>query len=139
MIKSIISISIIAVEFKANFVTFDFLIRESDFVFISCALTDDTREIFDAGVFSKMKNSAVLVNVARGEIIKQPDLVDALKNGGIFAAGLDVFTPEPLPQGHELLNLPNCGKEIKYVYYYIICYNFLQHCFYKPKNGYFST
>jgi phosphoglycerate dehydrogenase-like enzyme len=50
----------------------------------------------------------VLVNIARGDIVDQEALYDALKNNKIFAAGLDVMTPEPLPADHPLMKLPNC-------------------------------
>lgn len=56
-----------------------------------------------------MKKTAVFVNIARGELVDQSALVKALKNRDIFAAGLDVMYPEPLPPDHELLTLPNCG------------------------------
>lgn len=88
----------------------DTLAEQSDFVIISCPLTDETRGMFNEKIFAKMKNTAVLVNIARGQIINQPDLVKALKDGTIFAAGLDVMYPEPLPPDHELLTLPNCGR-----------------------------
>lgn len=57
-----------------------------------------------------MKKTAVFVNISRGDVVNQEDLIEALKNQTIFAAGLDVMTPEPLPTDHELLKLPNCGK-----------------------------
>lgn len=98
-----------AAKLKAKFVTFENLIERSDFVFIACPLTPETRKLFDAEVFAKMKSTSVLVNVARGDIIDQEALYDALKNNKIFAAGLDVMTPEPLPSDHQLLTLPNCG------------------------------
>ncbi|VEN53180.1 unnamed protein product [Callosobruchus maculatus] len=57
--------------------------------------------------FSKTKCSAVFVNVSRGEVVDQSALIQALKSGEIFSAGLDVATPEPLPTDHELLQLDN--------------------------------
>jgi phosphoglycerate dehydrogenase-like enzyme len=57
---------------------------------------------------TKMKRTAVLVNAARGPIVDPDALYDALKSGTIFAAALDVTEPEPLPQDHPLLTLPNC-------------------------------
>ncbi|MBB3208444.1 glyoxylate reductase [Rhodopirellula rubra] len=87
-------------------VDLDELLAESDFVSIHVALTDDTRNLIDAAALSKMKSTAVLVNTARGEIIDQDALVDAIKGGRIFAAGLDVTTPEPLPPSHPLVGLP---------------------------------
>lgn len=65
--------------------------------------------MFDASAFGKMKNTSVLVNVGRGAIVNQDALIDALQTGSIFAAGLDVVTPEPLPNDHPLLTLNNCG------------------------------
>lgn len=97
-----------AEKFNAKFVTFNELVKESDFIFIICPLTDETRKLFNAEVFAKMKVSSVLINVARGDIVDQDDLYDALKNNKIFAAGLDVMSPEPLPADHKLLKLDNC-------------------------------
>lgn len=106
-------------KFDAKFVEFEELIRESDFVFIICPLTSETKHMFNADVFSKMKTSSVLINVARGMIVEQTALVNALKTNQIFAAGLDVFYPEPLPNDHVLLTLHNCGKQIKHILYEI--------------------
>ncbi|KRT79100.1 hypothetical protein AMK59_7800, partial [Oryctes borbonicus] len=92
---------------NAKFVTFDELIKESDFVIISCPLTVETRGMFNKNVFDKMKDTAILVNIARGAIVVQDDLVEALEKKKIFAAGLDVMTPEPLPVDHPLLKLDN--------------------------------
>ena len=97
-------------KFGAKYVSFDELVRESDFIFIVCPLTSETKNMFNAEVFSKMKRSSVLVNVARGPIVDQEALVHALKSNQIFAAGIDVMTPEPLPSDDPLMNLPNCGK-----------------------------
>jgi len=72
----------------------------ADLVVIACALTDKTRGLFDLELFSKMKPTAFLVNVARGPIIKSPDLLDALDRGLIAGAAVDVTDPEPLPDGH---------------------------------------
>lgn len=92
----------------AKFVPFLELIETSDFIFITCPLTSETKNMFNAAVFDKMKPTSVLVNVARGDIVDQEALYDALKNNKIFAAGLDVMTPEPLPSDHPLMSLPNC-------------------------------
>lgn len=93
---------------SARRVDFDELLRESDFISVHVALCDETRHLIDADAFAKMKPSAVLVNTARGEIIGQDALVDALNQGKIFAAGLDVTTPEPLPKSHGLVEHPRC-------------------------------
>lgn len=98
-----------AKNYKASLVSFDKLLGDSDFVFISCPLTNETRNMFNKEAFSKMKKTSVLVNVARGGIVCQDALLEALTNGTIFAAGLDVMTPEPLPSDHPLMKLSNCG------------------------------
>lgn len=63
--------------------------------------------MLNAEAFRKMKPTAVLVNAARGPLVKHNDLYEALRAGEIFAAGLDVTDPEPLPADHPLLGLPN--------------------------------
>lgn len=96
-------------KLNAKFVTFEELIEKSDFIFISCPSTSETKHLFNADVFAKMKPTSVLVNVARGDIVDQEALYDALKTNKIFAAGLDVTSPEPLLADHPLMTLPNCG------------------------------
>lgn len=88
-------------------VSIDELLRQSDFISLHVALCDATRHLIDAAALAKMKPTSVLVNTARGEIIDQDALVTALRDQQIFAAGLDVTTPEPLPASHPLLELPN--------------------------------
>lgn len=86
----------------------DDLLRESDFVVATCALAPETRGLFNAAAFGKMKPTAVFVNTSRGGVVDQDALVEALKNKTIWAAGLDVMTPEPLPLDNELFKLKNC-------------------------------
>lgn len=95
-------------EIGAKLVTFDELLRESDFVIVTCALTPETKEIFNKTAFEKMKSSAVFVNTSRGTVVDQNALIEALQSKKILAAGLDVTTPEPLPVDSELFNLKNC-------------------------------
>ena len=84
----------------------DDLLAEADFVSVNCALTADTRHLFDAEAFKKMKSTGVLVNTARGPVVDEAALVDALQAGEIFAAGIDVFEKEP--EVHAgLLECPN--------------------------------
>lgn len=87
--------------------------RQSDFVVVTCPLNKETKGMFNAANFAKMKSTSVFINVARGDIVNQEDLIEALKNGKIFSAGLDVTTPEPLPVGHPLTKLENCGEYTK--------------------------
>lgn len=92
----------------AKHVTLDSLLTDSDFVIATCALTAETKEMFNDEAFKKMKKTAVFINSSRGGVVDQDALVRALKSNEIFAAGLDVTTPEPLPTSHELFNLKNC-------------------------------
>lgn len=82
-------------------------LSKAKFVVLACALTDETRFLFDATLFRKMRSDSYLVNVARGEIVKQEDLVDALYSGTISAAATDVTYPEPLPDGHPMWGIEN--------------------------------
>jgi glyoxylate/hydroxypyruvate reductase len=95
-------------EVGAEFVPLDSLLEKSDFVIASCPMTKETEKLFNRRAFSKMKRSAIFVNTSRGGVVDQDDLYEALKNGTIAAAGLDVTTPEPLPVDHRLLELSNC-------------------------------
>ncbi|XP_039950030.1 glyoxylate reductase/hydroxypyruvate reductase-like isoform X2 [Bactrocera tryoni] len=94
-------------EYNAKKVDFDTMLAQSDFVIIAAPLTKETAGVFNATAFGKMKKTAVLVNIARGGVVNQPDLYEALKTNQIFSAGLDVMTPEPLPPNDPLLTLPN--------------------------------
>ena len=91
---------------SARRVDIEELYQCSDFISVHVALTDETRSLMDAEAFSKMKDDVVLVNTARGEIIDQDALLEALNSEKVFAAGLDVTTPEPLPHEHPLVRHP---------------------------------
>jgi glyoxylate reductase len=95
-------------ELGAKRVDLDVLLAESDFVSVHANLTDGTRGLFDAAHFRKMKRTAVFVNTARGALVVEKDLHEALAGGVIFAAGLDVTDPEPPRPDNPLLRLPNC-------------------------------
>ena len=82
-------------ELGAKGVSFDDLLTESDFISIHVPLTPQTRHMFDAAAFGKMKNTAVLINTGRGPVVNEADLVKALNTGEIAAAGLDVYEFEP--------------------------------------------
>lgn len=85
----------------------DELLEQSDFVVVLAPLTEETRGMLGADEFAKMKQTAVFINVARGEIIDEMALYEALKEQRIWAAGLDVFAKEPVAMDHPLLTLPN--------------------------------
>jgi glyoxylate reductase len=95
-------------DLGARHVDFDTLLAESDFVSVHADLNPTTKGLFGAAEFAKMKHSAVFVNTARGPHVDQVALAEALRTGTIFAAGIDVTDPEPLPADHELYRLPNC-------------------------------
>lgn len=92
----------------ASHVPLEQLLAESDIVSIHVPLNEHTRNLVGRAQFALMKPTAVLVNTARGEVVDQEALVEALATGRIFSAGLDVCTPEPLPIDHPLLGLHNC-------------------------------
>lgn len=81
------------------------LLEESDVVSLHCTLTKETRHLMGAQEFGRMKAGAILINTARGGVVDSTALIDALKNGQISAAGLDVFEEEPLPVDSELVKL----------------------------------
>lgn len=98
----------VAASVGAEYADMDTLLAESDFISIHTQLTPETHNLFNAETFRKMKPTAILVNTSRGGTVDHDALYDALKNGQIAAAGLDVTIPEPLPPDHKLLTLPNC-------------------------------
>lgn len=98
----------IEAELNADKVPFDELLRQSDFVSLHTPLTAETKHMIDAAALKAMKPSAILINTARGGVVDQNELIHALKNGEIKAAGLDVTSPEPLPTDSPLFHLPNC-------------------------------
>lgn len=83
------------------------LLKESDIVSIHVPLLEQTRHLIDTAALRMMKKNAILINTARGGVINEADLYDALKTGTILGAGMDVFEQEPLRKGHPLLELPN--------------------------------
>jgi glyoxylate reductase len=90
-----------------TYVSLDELLQQSDFVVCICPLTAETTGLIGKEEFAQMKNSAVLINVARGPVVDTAALTEALQEGHIYAAGLDVTDPEPLPRDHPLLSLDN--------------------------------
>ena len=91
-----------------TFVDLDQLLRESDFVSLHVAYTPETHHLIGTRELKAMKETAILVNAARGPVVDTDALTEALRNGDILGAGLDVTDPEPLPADHPLVSLPNC-------------------------------
>jgi len=85
----------------------DKLLTESDYLSVHIPLTPNTQSLIGRECFSRMKPTAVFINVARGEIVDEPALIEALKTGKIRGAGLDVFAQEPLNPKHPLLYMEN--------------------------------
>jgi phosphoglycerate dehydrogenase-like enzyme len=83
------------------------VLSQADFLTVHCRLTPQTRHLIGAAELAKMKPTAYLVNVARGEVIDQAALIEALRSRRLAGAGLDVYAHEPLPLGDPLLDLDN--------------------------------
>jgi glyoxylate reductase len=94
-------------ELGAARVNLDTLLAESDFVSLHCPLTADNRGMIGRDQFARMKPTAVFVNTARGQLVDEAALAEALQTGRIFAAGLDVTDPEPPRADNPMLRLPN--------------------------------
>lgn len=90
-----------------EFVSFDTLLSSSDYLTVHCPLTEDTRELFEAKAFDRMKNGAYFINTARGGVISEQALADALTSGKLSGAAVDVLTSEPMREGCPLLTAPN--------------------------------
>jgi len=88
------------------------LLAESDFLSLHCPLSDLSRNFIDADALKKMKKSAVLINVARGPVVNNRDLYEALRAGEIMAAGLDVIEKEPLELSNPLSELKDSNQII---------------------------
>lgn len=93
-------------------VSFDELLQRSDVISLHCPLSDRTRNLFNKEAFDKMKSTAILINVARGAVVSEKDLSDALLQGKIRAAGLDVLNPEPMAKDSPLLQIQDSGRLI---------------------------
>ncbi len=99
----------------ATLVSMDELLQSSDFISIHCPSTAETKHLIDKAKLEKMKASAILINTARGAIVNETDLLEALQNGTIAAAGLDVFENEPhfnekLKSLKNVVLLPHIGS-----------------------------
>ena len=91
----------------ATKVDFEQLLRESDYISIHCPVTGETKRMFGTGEFSKMKSTAYLINTARGDSVDEKTLFNALSEGVIAGAGIDVTDPEPPDPDDPLLQLEN--------------------------------
>jgi gluconate 2-dehydrogenase len=94
-------------QYGAKRVTLDELLAQSDFVCLQVPLTPETRGLIGADELKKMKPSAILINASRGPTVDEAALIEALRDGVIRAAGLDVFEHEPLPADSPLLAMKN--------------------------------
>ena len=98
-----------AERFTGKVVGFDSLddqLAKAQFVVLACALTEETRFLFNRERFSLMRSDSYLVNIARGEVVDQEALLEALSSGQIAGAATDVTYPEPLPEGHPMWSEP---------------------------------
>ena len=98
-----------AESFTGKVVGFDSLddqLAKAQFVVLACALTEETRFLFNRERFSLMRSDSYLVNIARGEVVDQEALLEALSSGQIAGAATDVTYPEPLPEGHPMWSEP---------------------------------
>lgn len=93
-----------AVALGVRFLPLEELLATSDVVSLHVRLSDDSRGLIGAAELARMKKGAILLNGARGEVVDNPSLVDALHNGHLFGAGIDVFSPEPLPDDDPILD-----------------------------------
>jgi glyoxylate reductase len=94
-------------ELYAHWVSFHELLEQSDVLSVNTALTPETKGTFNKEAFARMKRTAIFINAARGSIHNEEDLTEALEQGMIWGAGLDVTNPEPMRRDHPLLNMPN--------------------------------
>lgn len=92
-------------QFNVRYVDFDTLLAQSDILSLHAPLTEHTKHLFNAHTFNKMKRGAMLINTARGELIDEGALVDALRSGQLSSAGLDTFEGEPPRADHPLLQM----------------------------------
>lgn len=92
-------------EYKnVNFVDFDTLLSDSDFITCHCPLTEKTENLIDKNAIDKMRKNAVVINTSRGPVVNDEDLADALNSGKIKAAGVDVLRVEPPEKENPLLH-----------------------------------
>src|SRR5437660_5116955 len=91
---------------QVELVELDDLYARSDFITVHMLMTDETKGMINAAAFAKMKKGVRVLNCARGGIVNEPDLCDAIKTGKVAGAALDVYEVEPLPKDFPLRDLP---------------------------------
>lgn len=96
------------VDTIARYVTLDTLFHSADVIVLHCLLTKETKKLINTDTIEKMKKSVFLINNSRGELIDQQALADALKNGQVAGAAVDVVETEPITKDNPLLGLDNC-------------------------------
>lgn len=94
-------------DLDAAYLTLPELLREADFIVLMTPLTPETKGLIGAAEFALMKETAIFINASRGATVDESALVEALKSGQIYGAGLDVFEHEPVAPDHPLLTMPN--------------------------------
>jgi lactate dehydrogenase-like 2-hydroxyacid dehydrogenase len=94
--------------FGASYVTLPELLSRSDFISLHVPLTPDTRHLINTNTLKLIKPRAILINASRGPVVETMALYEALRDGLLAGAALDVTEPEPLPPDHPLYGLPNC-------------------------------
>lgn len=104
-------------QYEVEFVDFDTMLEQSDIISVHAPLTPQTRHIFNAEAFKKMKKDSMIINIARGELIDQKALEEALEAGQIRYAGLDVFEQEPLAADSTLRQRPDVALSCHSAFY----------------------
>lgn len=94
--------------FGASYVDLDEIWRRSDVIALHCPLFPETRELVNRKTIEKMKDGVIILNNSRGELICEEDLAQALREGKVYAAGVDVVSSEPIREDNPLLKAPNC-------------------------------
>lgn len=95
-------------EHAGEYTDLDTLLQNSDIVSLHCPLFPETKGMIDAEAITKMKNGAILLNTARGPLIDEQAVADALRSGKLRGAAMDVVSQEPIPESSPLLSAPNC-------------------------------
>jgi len=94
-------------ELGIRLVSFDQLLAEADFVSLHAPMNDSTRGMINRDTLGRMRAGSILINTARGKLVVEEDLAEALRSGHLAGAGLDVMVAEPPPANHPLFSLPN--------------------------------